>query len=116
MSEENQVITATTSEGDTNMMVCKTEAENRKVCMDVGEEKGETDLSKKASGEENMLENNTYNIMEQLTIENRSLWRIKNNYKRDSNLDMATKQLWDTIEKDKEELVAMLTEKLRGRL
>ena len=117
MSEENQVITATDSEGQSSMMVCKSEGENRKVCMDVGGEgKRETELSKMASGEENMLENNTYNLMEQLTVESKSLWRIKNDYRRDSNMDMETNQLWDVIEKDKEELVARLTEKLRKRL
>ncbi len=66
--------------------------------------------------EEKTLENNTSNMVEQLTVESKSLWRIKNNYKRDSVMDMEAKQLWDVIEKDKEELVAMLTEKLRERL
>ncbi len=117
LAEEKQVITATDSEGNPSMMVCRSESENRKVCMDVNSEnRGETRFSRKATGEENMLENNTYNILEQLAVENKSLWRIKNNYKRDSNLDLETKQLWDVIEKDKEELVSMLTEKLRERL
>ena len=31
-----------------------------------------------------MFDNDTYNLMEQLEIENRSLWRIKNSYKNDA--------------------------------
>ena len=118
MSEENQeVIAATTSEGDTSVMVCKTE-EKQKVCMDIGAtSQAETqDSSKSAGGGKGMLDNNTYNLIEQLTNENKSLWRIKNNYKNDSAMDNETKQLWNYIEKDKEELVKMLTEKLKERL
>ena len=63
-----------------------------------------------------MLDNNTYDLMEQLLIENKSLWRIKNNYKNDSAMDNEAKQVWNFIEKDKEELVKMLTEKLKERL
>ena len=63
-----------------------------------------------------MLENNLYNLAQQITIENKSLWRIKNNYKNDSAMDNEAKQVWNFIEKDKEELVKMLTEKLKERL
>ena len=63
-----------------------------------------------------MLDNNTYNLMEQLEIENRSLWRIKNDYKNDASTDNESKQLWNFIEKDKEEVVRRLTEKVRQRL
>jgi len=54
--------------------------------------------------------------MEQLEIENRSLWRIKNNYKKDASMNNESKQLWNFIEKDKEEVVRRLTEKVRQRL
>jgi DNA-binding TFAR19-related protein (PDSD5 family) len=54
--------------------------------------------------------------MEQLEIENRSLWRIKNSYKNDASTDNESKQLWSFIEKDKEEVVRLLTEKARERL
>ncbi len=63
-----------------------------------------------------MLDNDTYNLMEQLEIENRSLWRIKNDYKKDASTDNESKQLWNLIEKDKEEVVRLLTEKVRERL
>lgn len=63
-----------------------------------------------------MLDDVTYNLMEQLEIENRSLWRIKNNYKTDPSMDNESKQLWSLIEKDKERVVRLLTEKVRERL
>jgi hypothetical protein len=63
-----------------------------------------------------MIDNNTYNLMEQLEIENKSLWRIKNNYENDASTDNESKQLWKLIEKDKEEVVRLLTEKVRQRL
>jgi len=63
-----------------------------------------------------MLDNNTYNLMEQLEIENKSLWRIQNNYKKDASTDNESKQLWSLIEKNKEEVVRLLTEKVRERL
>ena len=63
-----------------------------------------------------MLDDDTYNLMEQLEIENKSLWRIKNDYKNDASTDNESRQLWDLIEKDKEEVVRLLTEKVRERL
>lgn len=115
--EDEDVVTAISDEGDSSVMVCKPadESESAKVCMDVGE----TKASKNRKGtheSENMLDNNTYNLMEQLTNENKSLWRIKNSYKRDASMDVESRQLWDFIEKDKEELVQLLTERLRERL
>lgn len=113
MVEENpEVISATSSEGETSFMVCRTDKERRqKVCMDVGAEASKTLVSS-----EGMLDNNVYNLIEQLTIENKSLWRIKNNYKTDAVQDKEATDLWDLIEKDKEELVGLLTEKLRERI
>jgi len=63
-----------------------------------------------------MLDNNTYNLMEQLEIESKSLWRIKNDYKNDSSTDNETRELWNFIEKDKEKVVRLLSEKVRERL
>ena len=61
-----------------------------------------------------MLDNDTHNLMEQLEIESRSLWRIQNDYKNDASME--SKRLWNLIEKDKEEVVKLLTEKVRARL
>jgi len=63
-----------------------------------------------------MLDNSTYDLLEQLSIESKSLWRIQRNYRNDSAMDNEAKELWDYIEKDKEQLVSMLREKLRSRL
>jgi hypothetical protein len=113
--ENNEVLTATSSRGDTSFMVCRTSEENKdeKVCMDV---ERSSQRGTPASDSKAMLDNNTYDLMEQLLIENKSLWRIKNNYKNDSAMDNEAKQVWNFIEKDKEELVKILTEKLKERL
>lgn len=112
VKEKDEVVTAISSEGNSSVMVCEPsdESEQQKVCMEVVE------TEKSAGDTENMLDNNTYNLMEQLTNENKSLWRIKNNYKQDASLDNESRQLWEFIEKDKEELVKLLTERLRERL
>jgi len=68
------------------------------------------------SPEEPMLDNETYDLLEQLLIENKSLWRIHNNYKSDSAMDNETRQIWSVIEKDKQKTVKMLIEKLKARL
>jgi hypothetical protein len=115
LSKENEeVLTATNTKGDTSFMVCKPseEAKNQKVCMDVEKPAQRTATS---SGSP-MLDNDTYDLMEQLLIENKSLWRIKNNYKKDSSMDNEAKEVWNFIEKDKEELVKILTEKVKERL
>jgi hypothetical protein len=112
--ENEEVISATSSQGDTSFVVCKTNEENNtQTCVDF---ENPEPLSTKASGGKVMLDNNTYDLMEQLLIENRSLWRIKNNYKTDSAMDKETREVWSYIEKDKEDLVKMLTEKLKERL
>jgi len=118
--EENQdVITRVSNQGDTDVLVCNSKENHEdSICMDLGNESQSenTESLKQLTSEKSMLDNNTYNLMEQLTIENRSLWRIKNNYKNDAATDNESEQLWSRIEKDKEELVKLLTEKLRERL
>lgn len=65
---------------------------------------------------EGALSNNTYNLMEQLTEENKSLWRIKNNYKKDSAGDEEAKQFWEYLEKDKQDHIKRLTELVAKRV
>ena len=115
-SPNEEVLTATSGNGKTSFMVCKTNEENKsqKVCMDV---KNQASPSPNQSmKKEGMLDNNTYDLIEQLTVENKSLWRIKNNYKKDSAKDNENQELWNFIEKDKEEIVKLLREKIRERL
>ena len=112
---------AVSSEGDDDIMACKTTEKDRtqKICVEIESEdqtKAQNEPSEQGAFEKGMLDNDTYNLMEQLEIENRSLWRIKNSYKNDASTDNESKQLWSFIEKDKEEVVRLLTEKVRERL
>ncbi len=69
-----------------------------------------------AKENKDLFDNNTYDLMEQLTVESKSLWRIKNNYKNDagsSNCDEC-KQFWADLEKDKEEHIRRLNELLKS--
>jgi hypothetical protein len=50
-----------------------------------------------------MLDNNTYNLMAQITEESQSLWRIKNSYKKDAGGCHECMEFWTKLEKDKEE-------------
>ncbi|MBP6857725.1 MAG: hypothetical protein KBC11_00810 [Candidatus Pacebacteria bacterium] len=48
-----------------------------------------------------MEQNNTYNLMHQLTQESKSLWRIQNNYLNES-LSEEEKVFWQKLAEDKE--------------
>jgi hypothetical protein len=50
-----------------------------------------------------MLSNNTYNLLEQITEESKSLWRIKNQYKKDAVGYQDCLDFWDKLIKGKEE-------------
>lgn len=52
-----------------------------------------------------MKNNNLYNLMTQLTQESRSLWRIKNEYKKDAVKNKELAQFWGEIAKEKELLI-----------
>jgi beta-galactosidase GanA len=54
-----------------------------------------------------MFENHIYNLMMQMVTENKSLWRIKNSYKNDSDCEEC-KAFWEKLEKDKEEHIKEL--------
>jgi hypothetical protein len=107
-TENEEVVTAISAKGDTDILVCDTEKDEQ-TCVDMNTEKN-------ALPEKSMLDNNTYNLMEQLIEENKSLWRIKNSYRNDASDDNEIGELWNFIQKDKQELVKLLTEKLRERL
>jgi len=63
-----------------------------------------------------MLDNHVYNLLLQLTEENKSLWRIKNEYKKDTGECEDCKKFWGKMEKDKEKHVEELTEMLKKHL
>lgn len=48
-----------------------------------------------------MEHNNTYNLMNQMTQESKSLWRIKKNYIKEAK-GKAMKDFWSKMAKDKE--------------
>ncbi len=55
-----------------------------------------------------MLNNHTYNLLLQATQEHKSLWRIKNTYKKDTDGCAECVAFWEKMEKDKEGHVAEL--------
>ena len=119
MSKENEeILTATSTSGDTSVMICRIDDSNgsQKVCMDVNETGKKVTSKNNLSSPKTMFDNNTYNLLEQLLVENKSLWRIKKHYKHDAGMDNETRQVWNFIEKDKEELARILTEKVKERL
>ena len=118
-AEESEILTVS-GEGDNIMVFKTTEIDSGKKAyleMESGEQaKAKNQPFKLDVSGKGMLDNDTYNLMEQLEIENKSLWRIKNSYRKDALTDNESKQLWNLIEKDKEEVVRLLTEKVRERL
>lgn len=66
--------------------------------------------------QEGNLSNNAYNLMSQLIEENQSLWRIKNNYKKDTEEDAEAKEFWEYLEKDKQDHIKRLTELIAKRI
>ncbi len=63
-----------------------------------------------------MLKNNKYNLMEQLVEESQSLYRIKNNYKRDAAECGNCMELWNKLEKDKEEHIKELEKHIKEHM
>jgi len=61
-----------------------------------------------------MLDNNTYNLMAQLTEENKSLWRIKNNYMSDAGGCTECTDFWKKLAQDKERQVDELISLIKG--
>jgi hypothetical protein len=72
--------------------------------------------NKEEPAQAGMLSNSAYDLMEQLTKENQSLWRIRNNYKKDSANDREAMEFWNYHEKDKAEHIKRLTDLVEKRL
>ena len=62
------------------------------------------------------MENHVYNLMKQLVQENKSLWRIKNNYIKDAGSCNECSTFWERLEKDKEEHIEELTALVKKHL
>lgn len=56
------------------------------------------------------MNNNIYNLINQLTQESKSLWRIKNEYKKDADDNQGIISFWNKLEKEKEAQI----EELKG--
>ena len=63
-----------------------------------------------------MLDNHVYNILLQLTEENKSLWRIKDDYLKDAGNCDECRTFWQKLEKDKESHVDKLAELAKKHL
>ena len=63
-----------------------------------------------------MLDNNVYNLMFQMLNESKSLWRIKNEYKRDAEDCSSCAAFWLEMEKQKEENVRRLEAMIKDHL
>ncbi len=63
-----------------------------------------------------MLDNHVYNLMSQIVEEHRSLWRIKNDYLKDTGECEACKKFWEKMVEDKETHIKELNELIKDHL
>ncbi len=61
------------------------------------------------------MKNDLFNLINQLTQESKSLWRIKDQYQNDAVTD-EQKDFWLRIQKEKEILVAELQERIKKEM
>ena len=62
-----------------------------------------------------MEQNNTYNLINQMTQESKSLWRIKKNYVKEAKTK-AMKDFWTKLAKDKESHIKELKALIKADL
>lgn len=63
-----------------------------------------------------MMDNHVYNVMNQLAQEHKSLWRIRDQYKKDAGDCEECKGLWERMEKDKMDHVEELGRILKSHM
>lgn len=63
-----------------------------------------------------MLDNNAYNLLTQLSVEHRSLWRIKDMYRKDATDCGDCTRMWEKMAQDKEDHIRELVELLKTHL
>ena len=61
------------------------------------------------------MKNDLFNLINQLTQESKSLWRIKDQYQTDAVTE-EQKEFWLRIQKEKEVLVAELQERIKKEM
>ncbi len=62
------------------------------------------------------MDNTLYNLMHQLTQEQKSLWRIKKDYAKDAIKNTEVKKFWMQLTKEKEAQIKSLKELLKKNL
>ena len=63
-----------------------------------------------------MKNNNLYNMMHQLTQEQKSLWRLEGDYKKDAAKHPALKKFWAQLAKEKQQHIADLTAMIKAEM
>jgi hypothetical protein len=63
-----------------------------------------------------MYDNNTYNLIEQLAQEHKSLWRIKDEYMKDAEGHDDCQVFWKKMEADKEAHIKEISALLKKHL
>lgn len=61
-------------------------------------------------------DNNMYNIMIQLTQEQKSLWRIEKMYLKDAGKDKMLKEFWTELVKEKKEIISILEDLVKAKM
>jgi len=62
------------------------------------------------------MDNHLYNLIEQTANEHKSLWRIKDEYKKDAGACEECLAFWNKMEKDKKDHISELKELLKKHL
>jgi hypothetical protein len=63
-----------------------------------------------------MLSNNAYNLLEQIVEESKSLWRIREHYKKDAPLTTDCLAFWNKLQGDKEEHIRELKTLIKAHI
>lgn len=63
-----------------------------------------------------MKDNNLYNMMHQLTQEQKSLWRLENQYDKDAKSNPTLKKYWAQLAKEKKTHIADLKAMIKKEL
>jgi hypothetical protein len=63
-----------------------------------------------------MIDNHGFNLMNQLTQEQKSLWRINNFYKKDAGDCVDCVKFWEQLAADKEAHIRALEEEVKKHL
>jgi len=63
-----------------------------------------------------MKNNNLYNMMHQLTQEQKSLWRLQGDYVKDAAKNPTLKKFWQTLAKEKQKHIDDLSAMIKAEM